>query len=178
MIKVRFGLLGAVVASLSLFALSGCSGCSGRDEEGCRRPSREDFIQYNRGLFWRDSICISQYSDTLGLNPKPTATNLWLTIHQQGEGERIKDGDVVSFDYVVTTLLGDTIYTSAQDGRMTITVGKFNVCEGVDEAMVSLRRGAYATAILIPEKAFGVKGDDKKIHGRVILRYDLKIINP
>ncbi len=176
MIGMRFGFLVAVVATLSLSALSGCSGCAERDDD-YRRPSKDDFIQYNRSLFWRDSICISQYSDTLGLNPNPTVTNLWLTIHQQGEGEPIKSGDVVTFDYTVSTLLGDTIYSSASDGRMTITVGKFNVCQGVDEAMMSLRKGACATAILIPEKAFGVKGDDKKIHGRVILRYDLKIIN-
>ncbi len=177
MSNLRSILLVSAVASVALSLLSGCSGCSSHDEEGYRRPTRDDFIQYNRSLFWRDSTCISQYSDTLGLNPKPTATNLWLTIHQQGEGAQIKSGDTVSFDYTVSTLLGDTIYSSATDGLMTIIVGKFNVCQGIDEAMMSLHKGAQATAILIPEKAFGVKGDDKKIHGRVILRYDLKIIN-
>lgn len=142
------------------------------------QPTREDFIRYNRWLFWRDSICISKYSDSLGLNSIPSRSNLWITVHRQGTGPLVEDGDKVTFEYVATTLRGDTVYSSASDGKITMTVGKVNVCQGLDEAMRSLRHnGAEATAILIPEMAFGLRGDDNKIHGRVILRYDIHLLD-
>lgn len=47
---------------------------------------------------------------------------------------------------------------------------------GIDEALSQLRKGADATVILIPEKAYGIRGDGNAISGRMILRYDLKVL--
>lgn len=167
------------LAILGLSALlAGCTQCGSRYEDEYSGPTRDDFIRYNRRLFWCDSMCIAKYSDSLGLTPRPTRSNLWLTVHRQGEGAQVKPGDYVTIDYVVSNLLGDTIYTSDADGKISLTVGKCNVCSGLDEALLSLRHdGAQATAILIPEKAFGLRGDDRKIHGRMILRYDIHLLD-
>ncbi len=163
------------VVGLTFF--SGCTRCGEREVEyGERRPSREDFIRYNRTLFWRDSVCIARYSDSLGLNTSPTATNLWITEREEGRGELLTTGEKVSYEYVVTNLLGDTIYTSAEEGVRTLTVGRGEDTEALDEAMLMMRRGGSATVIGIPEKGFGVKGDDKRVRGRCILRYDIKIV--
>lgn len=166
------------LSTAALLLVAGCVRCgSGYDDEASL-PTRDDFIRYNRRLFWCDSFCIAKYSDSLGLNRVPTKSNLWLTIHKQGTGPMVENGDKVTLDYVATTLLGDTVYTSAADGRITMVVGKVNVCQGLDEAVRSLRHGgAEATAILIPEMAFGVRGDDNKIHGRLILRYDIHLLD-
>lgn len=167
-----------VLSAAIILLVAGCvrCGCEYEDEGG--GPTRDDFIRYNRRLFWCDSFCIAKYSDSLGLNSQPTKSNLWLTIHKQGTGPMVVDGDKVTLDYVATTLLGDTVYTSSADGRITMIVGKVNVCQGLDEAVRSLRHGgAEATAILIPEMAFGVRGDDNKIHGRLILRYDIHLLD-
>ena len=170
--------LGFFFCLLLSFALQGCTACGNSDENVRYRPTREDFIKYNRRLFWCDSVCIAKYSDSLGLNTQSSPTNLWLTVHNQGAGEQIANGDHVTLDYSVMTLLGDTLYTSAEDGKLNIVVGKANVCIGLDEALLNLRHdGSVATAIIIPEKAFGFRGDDRKIHGRVILRYDIKVLN-
>ncbi len=161
-----------------MFVLQGCTGCGNSDDEVKYRPTREDFIKYNRRLFWCDSVCIAKYSDSLGLNAKSSPTNLWLTVHSQGTGAQIANGDHVTLDYTVSTLLGDTLYTSAADGKINLVVGKANVCIGLDEALLSLNHGgSVATVIVIPEKGFGFRGDDKKIHGRVILRYDINVLN-
>lgn len=159
--------------------LAGCVRCSGTYyDEGDGGPTADDFIRYNRRLFWCDSLCIAKYSDSLGLNSQPTPSNLWLTVHKQGTGAMVASGDHVTLDYVALTLLGDTIYSSARDGKMTLIVGKANVCLGLDEALLSLRHdGSEATVILIPEKAFGVRGDDNRIHGRLILRYDIHLLD-
>lgn len=161
-----------LVASL----LCGCFGCTNSDNEQRPRPTREQFIKYNRHLVHCDSVCIAQYSDSLGLNTHPSSTNLWLTVHNPGAGDVIKNGDKVSMEYVVTTLLGDTLYSSARDGIKSLVAGQCDMNIGIDEALSQLRRGAVATVILIPEKAYGVRGDGNAISGRMILRYDISIL--
>ena len=173
-----FRLARIAVSAAAILLVSGCVRCSGVYEEESGGPTRDDFIRYNRRLFWCDSFCIAKYSDSLGLNPVPTKSNLWLTIRKQGSGPMVEDGDKVTLDYVATTLLGDTVYTSAADGRIAMVVGKVSVCLGLDEAVRNLRHGgSEATAILIPEMAFGVRGDDKKVRGRLILRYDIHLLD-
>lgn len=176
-LAIRFLALAAAIA-VSLLEAS-CSGCVEYDDQGGMvRPTRDDFIRYNRHLFWCDSTCIAQYSDSLGLEVKPTPSYLWLTIHDKGTGAPISKGEKVTLEYAVSTLLGDTIYSSTRDGNMTLTVGRMEVNEGLDEALLCLcHGGARATAILIPDKAFGVKGDGNRIHGRVILRYDIHLLD-
>lgn len=93
-----------------------------------------------------------------------------------GRGDLIKNGDKVSMEYVITTLLGDTLYSSAHDGIKSIVAGQCDMNIGIDEALTQLRKGADATVILIPEKAYGVRGDGNAISGRMILRYDLKVL--
>lgn len=167
------------VASRVAVALLACAAvcCSTPDEGVRRRPTREEFIRYNRHLIRRDSVCIAKYSDSLGLSAVPTPTNLWLTVRSGGDGEKIKDGDRVRLTFSVLSLLGDTIYSQESVGVKTVTVGKADINIGLDEALCLLRRGAEATVILIPEKAFGLRGDDDAIRGRMILRYDLKILD-
>lgn len=166
----------ALRMAVGLLACAAVS-CSTPDEGVRRRPTREEFIRYNRHLIRCDSVCIARYSDSLGLSTTPTPTNLWLTVRSGGNGEKIKDGDCVRLTYSVLSLLGDTIYSQESVGVKTVTVGKADVNIGLDEALCLLRRGAEATVILIPEKAFGLRGDDNAIRGRMILRYDLKILN-
>ncbi|MDY4174358.1 MAG: FKBP-type peptidyl-prolyl cis-trans isomerase [Bacteroidales bacterium] len=173
--SLRFQLI-ACLALLVVLA-AGCSRCSDAPDAQRPRPTREQFIRYNRHLVRCDSICIAQYSDSFGLNATPSPTNLWLTVHEQGSGDAIKSGDKVSIEYVVTTLLADTIYTSAANGVKTITVGRAEMTMGLDEALCQLHRGTRATVILIPEKAYGIRGDGEAIHGRMILRYDIHVLN-
>ncbi len=156
--------------------LSSCSSCSNGDDTPPRRPTREQFIAHNRYLVHADSLAIAHYSDSLGLNTIPTPSNLWFTIHNPGNGPLIKNGDRVSLEYTISTLLADTFYTSLRDGIKTITAGNCDMTIGIDEALQYLRPGASATIILIPEKAYGYRGDGNAIRRRMILRYDINIL--
>lgn len=172
------GVLRGLLSSVAI-AILACAAvcCSTPEEGGRRRPTREEFIRYNRHLIRCDSVCIARYSDSLGLSTAPTPTNLWLTVTSEGGGAKIKDGDRVRLTFSVLSLLGDTIYSQESVGVKTVTVGKADINIGLDEALCLLRRGAEATVILIPEKAFGLRGDDDAVRGRMILRYDLKILD-
>lgn len=161
---------------LLMATVASCSRCSEGGERRRPAPTREQFISYNRHLVRCDSICIAKYSDSLGLNPQPTPKSLWLTVHQKENGEPLQNGDKVTLQYVVTTLLNDTVYTSAQSGPATLTVGQADMTMGLDEALRTLHRGDSATVIVIPEKAYGFRGDGKAIRGRKILRFDIRIL--
>lgn len=162
--------------TLLLVMVASCSQCSEGDERRRPAPTREQFIRYNRHLVRCDSICIVKYSDSLGLNPQPTPKSLWITIHEHETGEPLQNGDKISLQYVVTTLLNDTIYTSAHSGPANLTVGQADLTMGLDEALRTLHRGDSATVIVIPEKAYGFRGDGKAIRGRKILRFDIRIL--
>ncbi len=165
------------LAMLCLMGISSCVKCADEEtEHSPRTATKKDFLKHNRNLFWSDSVCIVRYSDSLKLNRKPTPTNLWLTVHRQGEGKKIETGQRVTYEYVVQDLLGDTLYDYRKDGLRSINVGRSEDCIGIDEAMLQLSVGTQATVIIIPEKGFGIKGDDNNIFGRTILRYDINII--
>lgn len=142
-----------------------------------RMPTKRDLVELNRRFAQRDSALIVAYSDSLGLNPKPDRSGLWLTVFAEGEGQQIRNGQTVEYAYTISDLRGETYYTSQADGNQTIIVGSGQNASGLDETLLHLRRGARATAILLPDKAFGMVGDENKITGRKILRYDVEILS-
>lgn len=167
----RFLLVASAILLAAMFA--SCSD-SKRDERR-KRMTKEELIAFNRHLMVCDSTYITNYSDSLGLCAVPFKGFLWLTVHEPGRGDTLVNGDVVTLVYVVQTLKGDTIYTSAKDGVKTMAVGQCEVNIGIDEALRQLKRGAKATVIIPPEFAFGYVGDGHKIRRRMILRYDIQV---
>lgn len=140
-----------------------------------RMPSKRDMIEYNRRLVQMDSTCIVAYSDTAGLNVKPTSSGLWITIHEEGSGEAVVKGQTVVLAYKISDLLGHEFYNSQTDGEKVFVAGRGHEVMGLDEGVVGLRKGAKATLLLLPDKAYGLIGDEKKINGRIILRYDIEV---
>lgn len=142
-----------------------------------RAPTKATLIEYNKRLMSMDSLCITQYSDTMGLNPTPTSSGLWLTLHDEGVGEPIKKGETVSLKYTISDLLGHQFYDSENDGLKVFPAGRGHEVAGLDEAIVGMKRNARATLLLIPDKAYGLIGDEKRIGGRIILRYDIEVVD-
>lgn len=151
--------------------LSACSDSTQKQQH----YSRNDIIEYNKKLVRLDSALVVAYSDTAGLNVKPTDGGLWITIHKEGNGELLNMGDIVSLNYSIKTLLGQVYYSSDADGLKTFTIGSSSEPSGLSEALITMRHGTSATLILVPDKAFGLIGDDNKIVGRQILRYDFTV---
>ncbi len=134
---------------------------------------KKALIEFNIRLARRDSAIIVAYSDSLGLNPSPNNSGLWLSMHDEGVGEKILKGQIVEFSYKVTDITGELYYEGVK--KAVAAVGQ--EVSGVDETLLHLRAKSKATALLIPDKAYGIRGDDNKIRGRRILRYDIEILN-
>lgn len=160
-------------AALCAAALWACNGSDTSQQP--RRITKRQLIDYNRQLHRRDSIVITRYSRLHNLDTLPTSDGIWLTVHQPGEGKPLAEGDVVAIDYAVMALDSTVFYTSAEEGPKVMVVGRGEMSQGVDLALKHLRRGANATVISPPDFAYGLAGDDNRIRGRYIIRYNITV---
>ncbi len=140
------------------------------------RVTKKQLIEMNRRLAQRDSALIVAYSDSLGLNPEPDKSGLWMTRTHEGEGMAIEKSTQVELAYTISDLMGEVYYTSDRDGTKRMTAGMGQDVSGLDEALLQMRQGDKATLLLIPDKAYGMLGDENKIRGRRILRYDIEVL--
>ena len=146
-----------------------------QEQSARRMPTKRDMMEYNRRLVRMDSMCIVAYSDTAGLNTQPTPSGLWITMHEEGSGDVVEKGQTVVLKYKISDLLGHEFYNSERDGEKMFAAGRGHEVSGLDEAVVGMHRGSKATLILMPDKAYGLIGDEQRISGRIILRYDIEV---
>lgn len=158
---------------VALLCLSACQ----TEEQQRRHVSKKELIAYNQKLVKMDSAVIVHYCHNNQLDSVPNKQGLWLTIEQQGEGQSITKDNIVTLSYSISDLLGNIYYTSQRDGQKVVKVGSGNDIMGLDMALTTLKKGAKATFIVMPDLAYGLVGDDDRIQGRKILRYDIEILN-
>lgn len=141
-----------------------------------RMPSRDDLIEYNRKLVHRDSMVIATYCRAQNLDTVPSRQGLWMTITSEGGGRKIESGNVVTLAYRISDIDGTEYYTSERDGHKQIAVGSGQDIVALDMALTQLQLGAKATIIAMPDQAYGLVGDENRIRGRRILRYDVEVL--
>ena len=160
-----------------LTAVAAAAAVACTQPEARRKPlTRSRLIEINRMLVEKDSAIIAHYNDSLGLGLTVSSTGLWTRMHTPHDTARPAGGSV-SIAYVVTRLNGDTLYTSAADGIRTFDSAQGDVETGLAEATAAMHVGDSATIVMPPYHAFGIAGDDNKIKGRCIVRYDIKIVD-
>lgn len=143
------------------------------------RINKESKAELNHWWVKNDSALIVYYSDSLGLDTVADERGLWLTIHKEGnrKAKLVNETSVVTIAYVISDFVtGEKFYTSKRLGPKKINIAHTDEPHGLLEALLDLREGTKATAILLPDKAFGLVGDGEKIIGRRIIRYDFEIL--
>ncbi|MCQ2236613.1 MAG: FKBP-type peptidyl-prolyl cis-trans isomerase [Bacteroidales bacterium] len=168
---------------LFLIPLALLISCSCNDQKDklpyTKRVSKEVKADLNHWWVRNDSALIVHYSDSLGLDSIPDERGLWLTIHKEGDdkAKSVNENSVVTISYVISDFVtGKKFYTSKKLGPKKINIAHTDEPQGLLEALVGLRDGTKATAVLLPDKAFGLVGDGEKIEGRRIIRYDFEIL--
>lgn len=137
----------------------------------------EPLEEANRNLLIQEAGRINDYIENHQLNVVQTGTGLRYQIHNQGEGELVKEGDVVTLEYEVRLLDGNLIYSSEKDGDKTFLVGRGGVESGLEEAILKLRKNSVATLILPAHLAHGLTGDGNRIPSRATLVYEIKVVD-
>ena len=72
-------------------------------------------------------------------------------------------GDIVSFDYEVTDLYGNSIYSQEELKTQTYHVDKQNIMNGLRNGIKLMHTGDKVKFIFPSQSAYGYHGDDKKI---------------
>ena len=150
---------------LSVFLIS----CS---EQQARKP-----ISHSSGTFMKESIernqkLNNQEKETIAKIIKKDTSHIY-NISDKGFWYAYKTksaenvfpikGDVVSFDYEVTDLYGNSIYTSAELKTQTYHVDKQNIMSGLRNGIKLMHKGDKVKFIFPSQSAYGYHGDDKKI---------------
>ena len=97
-------------------------------------------------------------------------------IAEQGNGPKVKDGDIITIRYNLWLINGNLVYNSIDDGPKTFLVGKGGVESGLEEGVLLLHDGDKARFILPAHLAYGLLGDEKKIPPRTAIVYELELI--
>lgn len=105
-----------------------------------------------------------------------TNTGVYYHIYKEGIGELIQADQIVTVEYVVTNLKGDTIYTAQKDSLETFMVEKSNKESGLHEVLKRLRKGTKAVVAIPSHRAHGLTGDDKDIPPLTTVVYNIHIV--
>ena len=105
-----------------------------------------------------------------------TGTGLRYMIYKEGRGEKAKEGQYATVDFVVTLLNGDTAYSTEKDRPQQFLIGMDNVESGLHEGIQYMRVGDRAKLILPSYLAHGLVGDLNKIPPRSTIIYDIELL--
>jgi FKBP-type peptidyl-prolyl cis-trans isomerase len=93
---------------------------------------------------------------------------------KEGQGMAVKEGSQVELRCTIRLLNGTLCY--APHNRH-IVIGRTNDIAGLHTALLNLKEGAEARFVFPPHLAYGLTGDRNKIPPRVILLFEVELLN-
>jgi FKBP-type peptidyl-prolyl cis-trans isomerase len=133
--------------------------------------------EMNRKMLQYESELIDNYIEKNNLKVIKTGTGLRYQIFNEGDGNLIKKGDVVTLEYELSLLSGELLYSSENDGNKVFLVSRGGVETGLEEAVLKLKNNSEAILILPSHLAHGLLGDGNKIPPKAIIVYKIKVID-
>lgn len=178
---LRFYYRTALIITLIVTALASVScdsnGKGQKADNVDRKQLKKEVEEANRNLVKLEQGNIDEYVKMRGVEFVETGTGLRYYIENEGEGELIEHGDIVTMEYVSCLLNGDTLYSSKEDGLKVFMVGRGGVESGLEEAVLHLRKGNEAEIVIPSYLAHGLIGDGVRIPPKSTVVYKVKIID-
>lgn len=140
------------------------------------RELEDAFIESNIYLIELEEEIIDDFLARYGWEMHKTGSGLRYRIDKQGEGPLASYGNLAVIEYDVFLITGDKVYSSAERGPKSFTVGRGGVESGLEEGILFLNKGAKATILLPFHLAHGVPGDGDKIPKRASIIYQIELI--
>ncbi|MGX7668665.1 gliding motility-associated peptidyl-prolyl isomerase GldI [Flavobacterium pedocola] len=145
--------------------------CTSKQE--ARKP-----VSHTSGTFMKESIernkKLISNEETLIANiiKKDTAKSYiasprgyWYRYDMKSENETTTPvkGDIAYFDYSITNLKGETIYTAEELKPQVYAVDKQNIMMGLRDGIKLMKKGEKVTFLFPSHMAYGYHGDNDKI---------------
>lgn len=162
---------------IGLFILARCG--QGDSKRTAPDPStyKDPLIKANQEAVRIENEQIDDYIRRYRLDMQSTETGIRYRIITAGKGAKAEPGRMAELSYTLTLLSGDTVYSSDKDGLLRFRIGRGQEITGLEEAILLLRVGDRAKFIIPSHLAFGLIGDQEKIHHKASLVYDLEFLS-
>lgn len=161
----------------------------------CKTPEAREPISRNSGSFIKESVKRNQklvakeeeriqeiiHKDSMH-NYISSSDGFWYYYNSKVTQDTISPvyGDLVNFNYDISTLEGTTIYSTKEIGTREYKIDQENVFNGLRQGLKLMKEGETVTFLFPSYKAFGYYGDQEKIGRNVPIRSTItlnKIIN-
>ncbi len=137
----------------------------------------EALLESNKHLIELEEEAIDDFIERYGWEMRKTGSGLRYIIHEEGKGQPAGYGDIAIIEYEIYLVTGDKVYSSADKGPLSFTVGRGGVESGLEEGILMMHQGGHATFIMPSHLAHGVPGDGIKIPRRASIIYKVELIN-
>lgn len=101
----------------------------------------------------------------------------WYHYNDRIEGDSItpKFGDIVNFDYDISDLQGQPIYTQEEISNQNYAMDQQELFSGLREGLKLMKAGESVTFLFPSQKAFGYYGDENRIGTNVPIMCKVKV---
>ena len=154
--------------------------CKNRNKTDENNPqivvNDEMFATANKEAVRKENIQIDDFIRRYKWEMTTSNTGIRYQIYEHGRGVKTKKGDIVTLDYTITFLNGDTVYSSKTEGNKEFMIDKSNEVSGLEEALLLMNQGDRAKLIVPSFRAYGITGDFNKISVKNTLVYDVYLL--
>jgi len=144
--------------------------------QGDGNQKSETLIKMNNYVAKRNQELVAKFVKRTGLAMTETGSGLWYGVYSNGDGKKVKSGDIVCISYNLRLLDGTRIDSVSSSQPKEFQAGKGGVEAGLEEGILFLHEGDSARFIIPPHLAHGNFGDQEKIPPGAFLFYDLYLL--
>ena len=141
-----------------------------------KRPpdmTKENLLEMNRVLAELEVKNIEKYIAETDTNFQKSSSLIWYKIENASTGKKLMRGDEVHISFNLSLLDGSVCYTPENKGDRTITLGKYDIIRGLDEAILMLNDGGNGKFIIPADLAFGMTGDGDCVGAKRTVIYEI-----
>jgi len=137
---------------------------------------QEQLIAMQKQEVKRDSILITKFLAEKKWSYSETGTGLRYEILEHSDLDKVQSGGRVIFEYSMSTLKGEILYSSDKSGYIDMMVDYSQAETGLHELLKLMRYGEKARAVIPFHLGHGLAGDDYKIPPFTTIVVELKIL--
>ena len=133
----------------------------------------KESIKRNQKLVAKEEKRISEIIQKDSIHNYISSTNgFWYYYNTKIEKDTLTPdfGDLVNFEYDISTLEGNPIYSRKEMGGREYKIDQENVFNGLRQGLKLMKEGETVTFLFPSHKAFGYYGDTQKIGRNVPIR--------
>ncbi|MXV37744.1 hypothetical protein GO491_03475 [Flavobacteriaceae bacterium Ap0902] len=165
-----------------LFSLSltlGLFSCKKNPPQYPTTYSNDDFMEYsqkfNRELKDLELEKINDYTRNHPEDYLYTNAGFYMTRTRMDSAYRVQDFDTIQFDYELSNLQDDVIYSFDEIGNQTMVLGQSPMIQGLEYGLKRMSEGENAIILIPSSLGYGVSGDGDKIGTDQPLKIELRL---